>query len=174
MRRFFFLFIGVQLGLFALAQVALVKQYVVLPWTSLLTRACASIVTQFDANAAAMGKVLWNPATGQGVSIEPGCNGVEAYIILVAAIAAFPATWRDRLWGLVLGFAAIQGINVLRVISLFYLGQWSEAAFHLFHTYLWQGLIMLDVLVFWLVWARSSTRRGAQGVVAGIPGTVCA
>lgn len=174
MRRFFFIFLGTQLGLFALVQLTLVKHYLVLPWTSLLTRACASIVTQFDANAAAMGKVLWNPATGQGVSIEPGCNGVEAYIILVAAIAAFPATWRDRLWGLVLGFAAIQGINVLRVISLFYLGQWSEAAFHLFHTYLWQGLIMLDVLVFWLVWARGSARRGAPVTTPGSLRTVAA
>jgi exosortase H (IPTLxxWG-CTERM-specific) len=171
MRRFLPIFFGVQLGLFALVQVALVKQYLVLPWTGLLARTCASIVTLFDANAAAMGKVLWNPATGQGVSIEPGCNGVEAYIILVAAIAAFPSTWRDRLWGLVLGFSAIQGINVLRVISLFYLGQWSEAAFHLFHTYLWQGLIMLDVLVFWLVWARGSARRAALVVAPIMPRT---
>jgi exosortase/archaeosortase family protein len=58
------------------------------------------------------------------------------------------------LWGLVLGFVAVQGLNVVRVISLFYLGQWNDAAFRVFHEYLWQGLIMVDVLVVWLLWVR--------------------
>ncbi len=163
MRRFVWLFFGVQLGLFALAQLSVIRQHLVLPWTYLLADACASLVTLFDVHAAAQGKVLWNPGNGLGVSIEAGCNGVEAYIILIAGVVAYPATWRQRAWGLVLGFAAVQGLNVLRVVSLFYLVQWSERAFYIFHTYLWQGLIMLDVLVFWLLWIRSGTRGGDDG-----------
>ena len=31
------------------------------------------------------------------MSIEAGCNGVEAAIVLIAGIIAFPASWRDRL-----------------------------------------------------------------------------
>ena len=90
-----------------------------------------------------------------GVSIEPGCNGVEACIVLFAAIVAFPASWRHRTWGLALGFLAVQGLNVIRVISLFYLGQWSDTAFRIAHEYMWQGMIMLDVLVVWLIWVRA-------------------
>jgi exosortase H (IPTLxxWG-CTERM-specific) len=102
-----------------------------------------------------MGKVLWNPANGFGISIEPGCNGVEACIVLIAAILAFPTRWPHRIWGLALGFVAVQGLNVLRVISLFYLGQWNTAAFSFAHEYLWQGLIMIDVLVVWLYWIKA-------------------
>lgn len=156
MRRFFLIFIGLQLLLFGIELTTIVQQTFVLPWTALLAKISVLLVTQFDSSVAAAGKVLWNPVTGAGVSIEPGCNGIEACIILFAAIVAFPAPWRHRLLGLVLGFIAVQGLNVIRVISLFYLLQWNEAAFNFAHEFLWQGLIMLDVLVVWLLWVRAN------------------
>src|SRR5690606_23999195 len=152
MLRFFLLFLAIQLSLFGLNMLNWVQQHVVLPWTALLAHICATLVTWFDSTAAAQGKVLWNTATGFGVSIEAGCNGIEACIVLFAAMMAFPATWRHRLVGLAVGFVAVQALNVVRVISLFYLGQWSQAAFDFAHEFLWQGLIMLDVLIVWLLW----------------------
>ena len=89
------------------------------------------------------------------MSIESGCNGVEATIVLVAAILAFPAPWKNRLVGLAVGIAAVQGLNVIRVISLFYLGQWDIDVFEWAHLYVWQALIMLDVLIVWLIWVRT-------------------
>lgn len=163
MRRFLLIFLGLQLLLFGIELLRPVQEHVVLPWTTLLARACVKLVTLFDVNATSAGKVLWNPATGFGVSIEPGCNGVEACISLVAAIIAFPATWRHKLWGAGLGFVAVQGLNVVRVVSLFYLGQWNDTAFRVFHEYLWQGLIMVDVLVVWLVWVRMSPEDLGRG-----------
>ena len=156
MRRFFLIFLSLQLFLFGIELLQPIQLHWVLPWTAVLAKLCVLLVTQFDANAAALGKVLWNPATGFGVSIEPGCNGIEACIILFAAIVAFPATWRHRAWGLGLGFIAVQALNIVRIISLFYLGQWDETAFKIAHEYLWQGLIMLDVLVVWLLWVRAN------------------
>lgn len=163
MRRFFLTFLALQIVLFGLELLQPVQQHLVLPWTALLAKSCVLLVAQFDTNAAALGKVLWNPATGFGVSIEPGCNGIEACIVLFAAIVAFPASWTHRAWGLGLGFVAVQGLNVIRVVSLFYLGQWNETAFKVAHEYLWQGLIMLDVLVVWLLWVRAApaARAGA-------------
>jgi hypothetical protein len=43
---------------------------------------------------------------------------------------------------------------VLRVISLFYLGRWNRDVFEWAHLYVWQALIMLDVLIVWVVWVR--------------------
>ena len=160
MLRFFLIFLGSQLLLFGVELMQPVQQHVVLPWTAFLAKLCVMLVTLFDANAAAMGKVLWNPTTGFGVSIEPGCNGIEACIVLFAAVVAFPTDWRHKVWGLLLGFLAVQGLNVVRVISLFYLGQWNDTAFRVAHEYLWQGLIMLDVLIVWLLWVRRASPRG--------------
>ncbi len=158
MLRFFLIFLAWQMSLFGLNMLGWVQQHLVLPWTALLARVCAHLVLWFDTTAAAAGKVLWNTVTGFGVSIEPGCNGIEACIVLFAAIMAYPASWRHRLIGIVAGFAAVQGVNVLRVISLFYLGQWRTDVFNFAHEYLWQGLIMLDVLVVWLLWVRVVVR----------------
>lgn len=44
-------------------------------------------------------------------------------------------------------------------ISLYYLGQWGMEAFEFAHLYLWQALIMLDVLVVWLLWMRLVARQ---------------
>ncbi|GAA4425469.1 exosortase H [Acidovorax lacteus] len=162
MLRFFITFIALQLTLFGLNMLNWVQQHIVLPWTALLARMCVELVTLFDKTAAASGKVLWNTQTGFGVSIEPGCNGIEACIVLFAAVMAFPATWRHKLVGLVVGFVAVQALNIVRVISLFYLGQWSTPVFNFAHEYLWQALIMLDVLIVWLLWVRAGNKGGAD------------
>ena len=158
MARFFLTFLALQLTLFGVNMLGVVQQHVVLPWTMLLARMCAGLVTWFDSTTAAAGKVLWNTVTGFGVSIEPGCNGIEACIVLFAAVMAFPSSWRHKLIGLALGFLAVQGLNVVRVISLFYLGQWNTQVFNFAHEYLWQALIMLDVLVVWLLWVRAGSK----------------
>ena len=64
--------------------------------------------------------------------------------------------------GMTLGFAAVQAVNLLRIISLYYLGQWNLPVFEFAHLYLWQALIMLDVLVVWLLWIRWTARRTAE------------
>lgn len=99
MLRFFLTFIVLQLTLFGINMLGVVQQHVVLPWTALLARGCAALVTLFDASAAAAGKVLWNTVSGFGVSIEPGCNGIEACIVLFAAVIAFPSTCGISWWG---------------------------------------------------------------------------
>jgi exosortase H (IPTLxxWG-CTERM-specific) len=142
-----------------------VQTYLVLPWTQVLTTISAALVMPFDVNVISYGKVLQNTVTGQGVSVEAGCNGVEACLILTAAILAYPASWRLRLWGLLLGFLAVQGLNVLRVISLFYLVGVNQELFKFAHLYLWQALIMLDVLVVWLLWIRQVAKQEARHTV---------
>ena len=162
MGRFLLIFVAVLVALFGLELTAPVQQHVVLPWTELLARVCVGLVSLFDSSVASHGKVLWNTVSGFGVSIEPGCNGVEAFVVLSASILAFPSGWMSKLVGLALGFLAIQMLNVVRVISLFYLGQWNAAAFDFAHTYLWQALIMVDVLAVWLLWLRSIQRNVGQ------------
>ena len=162
MLRFFLLFLALQMGLFGINMLGVVQQHVILPWTALLARMCVTLVTLFDGTAAAAGKELWNTATGFGVSIEPGCNGVEACIVLFAAVLAFPATWRHKLIGLTVGLLAVQALNIVRVISLFYLGQWNTQVFNFAHEYLWQALIMLDVLIVWLLWVRAGSKTQAN------------
>jgi exosortase H (IPTLxxWG-CTERM-specific) len=158
MIRFFILFLVLQAGLFGLELTPWAQEWFVVPWTNCLAAISAGIVKIFDSDVLAQGKVLQSVSNGFAVSIEAGCNGVEATIVLVAAILAFPATWKHKLIGLVVGIVAVQGLNIVRVISLFYLGQWNFNAFEWAHLYVWQALIMLDVMVVWLLWVRTLPR----------------
>ena len=154
MLRFFLFFIIIQVSLFGIELLHPVQAALVTPWTATLARLSAGLLQWFDADVHSYGVVIQSLKNGFGVSIQSGCNGVEACIILIAAMLAFPAPWKHKLIGIAMGIVAVQAVNVLRVISLFYLGQWNMAVFEFAHLYLWQALIMLDVLVVWLVWVR--------------------
>lgn len=154
MARFIAIFIAVLVTLFTLEMLTPVQEHVVLPFTSLLAHLSAALIVPFDNTVAASGKVLQFTDTGFAVSIESGCNGIEATIVLIAAVIAFPAGWRARLCAIVLGFFAIQLMNLLRIISLFYLGNWNTEIFTWIHLYLWPVLIMLDVLLVFIIYLR--------------------
>jgi exosortase H (IPTLxxWG-CTERM-specific) len=168
MLRFITLFLIYLFVLFALELLQPVDRWVILPFTAAIAKVAVGIVGVFDAHAIAYGKVLQSTTNGFAISIERGCNGVEAVIILVSAMLAFPAPWKHRLIGIGLGFLAIQALNLVRIISLFYLGQWSQTWFDWFHLYLWQALIVLDALVAFLIWLRylPRTERAAPAVAA--------
>ena len=166
MVRFFVGFLVLQAVLFGAELTPWAQHWFVTPWTNALAAISADIVKLFDSQVFAEGKILQSLRNGFAVSIEAGCNGVEATIVLVAAMLAFPASWQRKLVGLAAGIVAVQGLNVIRVISLFYLGQWSEPAFEFAHQYVWQALIMLDVLIIWLLWVRTLPRATAPAVPA--------
>src|SRR5215471_3930928 len=154
MLRFIVLFLIYLFALFALELLQPVDEHVILPFTAGIAKVSVWLVGLFDPHAVAYGKVLESTKNGFAISIERGCNGVEAVIILVSAMLAFPAPWKNRLVGIALGFVAIQALNLVRIISLFYLGQWNQTWFDWFHLYLWQALIVLDALVAFLIWLR--------------------
>jgi exosortase H (IPTLxxWG-CTERM-specific) len=165
MLRFLLVFPALLGALFVAELTPPVQQALVLPWTEALAHMCAAAVTFFDGHASASGRVLASTSNGFAISIESGCNGVEAGLILIAAIAAFRAPWRAKVTGIAFGLVTVQALNIVRVVSLFYLGQWSPRAFEWAHLYLWQALIMLDVLVVWLLWLRWISAPGASPAV---------
>ena len=147
-------FIGVLVVLFSLELLGPVREYFVLPFTALIASVSAWVTHLFDPAVQSHGIILQNVTNGIAVSIEPGCNGVEAMICLTAAIVAFPASWKHKLYGLLCGFLAIQALNGVRIISLFYLLQWDKEWFEWAHLYLWQALIILDALIVFIIWVR--------------------
>jgi exosortase H (IPTLxxWG-CTERM-specific) len=158
-QRFIIVFLSVLIGLFTLEMQSGVQEHVIEPFTAILAKISAAIILPFDSSVLAYGKVLQFGDTGFAVSIEAGCNGVEATIVLIAAVLAFPAPWKARGVAIAVGFLAIQALNILRIITLFYLGNWNLDFFTWVHLYLWPALIMLDVLVVFVVYLRYLSRR---------------
>lgn len=147
-------FILVLLTLFTLELLDPVQGWVIQPFTQGLAAVSAFLVQAFDSTATSEGIILRSLSNDVAVAIQPGCNGVEAMICLTAAILAYRATWIERFIGLLIGYLAIQAMNITRIISLFYLLQWNQQWFEWFHLYVWQALIFLDVLIAFVLWIR--------------------
>ena len=163
--RFILIFSLVLLGLFGLELQPAVQAHLIEPFTGWLAAVSAALISPFDPAVVSHGRVIEHTSAQFAVSIEAGCNGVEAAIVLIAAVVAYPARWRQKIVAIGLGFAAIQVMNIARIISLFYLGQWDLGAFTWTHLYLWPVLIMLDVLVVFVLYLRYL----AAGTVAPAP-----
>ncbi len=176
MIRFFVIFVLLLVSLFTIEVLKPVQEHVILPFTASIAWISVNLIELFDDGVVSAGKVIRDLQSGFAVSIEPGCNGVEALIILFAAMFAFPAPLKNKLIGFGIGFIAIQALNLIRIISLFYMGQWNMTWFNWFHLYLWQALIILDALVVWLIWlrtlpppSRGGPPEGGSGAAAAVP-----
>lgn len=171
MLRFSTLFLTIIIGLFLLEIYEPVRQAVILPFTGMIASVSSWLIQLFDQDVIANGDVIRDLVSGYAIQIAPGCNGVEAMIILLAAIVAFPSPLLYKFKGLFWGFLAIQSLNLVRIISLFYLLQWDQNWFEFFHLYLWQALIILDALVVWLIWLRylpKITQSESEGTSDGL------
>jgi exosortase H (IPTLxxWG-CTERM-specific) len=156
--RFLVVFIALVLGLLAAELTPPVQRWLVQPWTGFVAAGSAMLIALVDPHVVSVGNILQSTRNGFAVSIQAGCNGIEAAIVLLAAMVAFPAPWKHRLVGMLAGLAAVQALNIVRVVSLYYLGQWNMDVFEWTHLYLWQALIMLDVLLVGLFWMRTLPR----------------
>jgi exosortase H (IPTLxxWG-CTERM-specific) len=157
MRRFLVLFPVCLLSGFGLLQVAFVHAGVE-RFTLGLVKVCAALIHAFGGQALVSGAILQSPANGFAVQVEDGCNAVNVTILLWAAILTYPAPWLQKVKGLAAGALILHSVNLLRVISLYYLGQYSRAWFDFAHMYLWESLLVLDTLVIFWLWA-SVVRR---------------
>jgi exosortase/archaeosortase family protein len=63
-----------------------------------------------------------------------------------------------KFWGLLAGSIVIHAINIVRFISLFYIGQYSASWFDFAHSYLWESLLILDTMVVFWVWVNHVLR----------------
>ena len=137
-----------------------VNDAVIVPFTSAIARVSAAILNVLGEQVTVHGTIR---SSRFAVAIENGCNGVETALLFGAAVLAFPAPWKRRLLGLLLGFVAIQIINLVRVVSLFLVGVHRPALFGTSHTILWQSIVVLCGVILFLPLGRARAARRREG-----------
>lgn len=135
-----------------------VNDRVIVPFTTAIANWSGALLNVIGEGVTVTGTTIRSPRFA--VNINNGCNGVEAMLILLASIVAFPATLRARVTGLLLGALAVQILNAVRIVSLYLLGAYQPRLFEIFHTAVWQIAIILAAIGFFLVWsARVAPNR---------------
>jgi len=91
-------------------------------------------------------------APGISLSIAKGCEGIETMILVIAALAAYFMPARRKLEGIAAGIALIYVVNLVRIISLYYIFRYRPAWFDFAHLYFWQVVIIFIGVAFFLFW----------------------
>jgi exosortase/archaeosortase family protein len=95
------------------------------------------------------------------VTIQRGCDAIEPSALFASAVIAFPAAWRRRLAGAVAGVGLLLGLNLVRIVTLYYTGVFKPEAFETMHLDVWQPAFIFLALLLWILWALWATRRPA-------------
>lgn len=114
------------------------------------------------------GTVVYDARTF-GFEISLGCTGLVPAAMFATAIAAYPATARHRLHGILVGVPLLLLVNLARLVHLFIVGIRWPSWFAVMHHVIWESAMVLAVIGFWSAWAvwadapRSGTPPRSQG-----------
>ncbi|MEO8218543.1 MAG: exosortase H [Acidobacteriota bacterium] len=149
--RFLLKFFVAIVLLYVFIAVKPVNDAVIVPFTAWLSDISASVLRIGGEEARVNGTVI--RTSGFAVDVRNGCNGVEAAILLVSAILAFPSAPGPKLLGIVGGFLLLETINILRIVSLVWLGAHHPQVFQMFHVAVWQTVIIVVSVAIFLLWS---------------------
>jgi exosortase H (IPTLxxWG-CTERM-specific) len=137
-----------------------VDTYAVRPLSAGIASAAGVVLRAVREPVVVKGTIITAPCFS--VDIQNGCNGLEATLFLIAAVLAFPATSRQRVVASVLGVLLIQGVNLVRVTTLFLIGCHRPQWFQSFHLAIWQTIVFAVAVLFFAAWSGRTAAADAR------------
>jgi len=124
----------------------------------------AGILNLFGEGAAIVGNTVQTERFG--ITVVTACTGLFLTGIFAAAVILFPTNWRAKTLGLGLGVGGIFLLNVIRLVSLYYIGVYLPTILETAHLLVWQSVLIAAAVILWLVWAgtwgRTSRREATR------------
>ena len=96
------------------------------------------------------------------VNIVAECTAVGPLVLFMGAVVAYPSTMKSKGMGILLGVVVLTGVNVIRIMSLFWIGDNYRQYLDVAHLLVWQSVIILLAIVLWLFWV--DRMAGARNV----------
>jgi exosortase/archaeosortase family protein len=91
------------------------------------------------------------------ITVLPTCGSIPVIWIFCSAIIAFPASWKQRITGTILGACAIYALNIIRIVSLYLVGVHASDYMQFVHESLWAipfNLLSFALIIGWALWTR--------------------
>lgn len=131
-------------------------------------RASAAVLRLLGENAVADGPRV---VARFSVEIRHGCDAILPAGLFAMAVTAFPVRAWLKLQGMAVGVVFIIGLNLVRIISLYYAGVYWPAQFETIHIDVWQPAFIFFALLLWMLWAVWATRpQPIAGATTNGPG----
>lgn len=95
------------------------------------------------------------------IQIVSECSAITPVMVFAAAVIAFPAPILYKLQGLLFGAVTLYTINLVRVVSLYYIAKHAPSQLEFVHLVVWQALIVVIAIGLWALWAGHHAFRRA-------------
>ena len=86
------------------------------------------------------------------LSLDWGCEGIEAILLIAAAICAFPINIKGKLLGFLTGSLLLCICNLGRIVAIYYTLKYRPGLFDLMHVLIGQTFIILIAVLFFVFW----------------------
>lgn len=150
--RFLILFLAILGVSFFVIALNFVNNAFVVPYTTFVAKMSGVALALLGEDITVRGVVLSSPRFA--VTIYNGCNGLVTSLIFISGVLAFPASLSSKAIGVVGGLLSIQLINLIRIVSLFYIGIYLPQYFSQSHIFIWQSIVIVAGVALWVIWAN--------------------
>jgi archaeosortase B (VPXXXP-CTERM-specific) len=80
------------------------------------------------------------------------CTAVVPIVILLCALIAYPSRLTYKLACAAIGIPVLFALNLVRLVTLYYIGVFIPDFFEIAHFFIWQSVMILAVVAIWLLW----------------------
>ena len=91
-------------------------------------------------------------AARYAITVRRGCDAIEPSWFFCAALLAFPARLGRKVLGILMGAILLQILNLVRIVSLFYVGLYHPIFFDAAHVEIWPAVFIVVTISFWIGW----------------------
>jgi exosortase family protein XrtM len=159
----FLAYFGVMMGAFEATRGTAIEAFAVeglflMPTSSIINTATPAEAVRVE------GRALRSPRVN--LRIIRGCEGVETVLMLVAAVLAFPATWRRRFTGVLVGGSLAYGLSLARILLLYYGLRYSHATYAAVHGLIAPLLPIAFIGLYFSAWSANDGRRSVAADTA--------
>lgn len=152
--RFSVVFVGIVVALSAVALFDGRSYEGAAAWflCSRLATLVAAIMQSFHADVVATGNEIHYGTFS--CRVIPECTGIDLIGLFVAAVGAFPSSWKSKVIGLALGLPTLFALNLIRMVALVHVGSRWPSALDVAHLYVAPLIVLTATLTLWLMWAE--------------------
>ena len=128
------------------------------PVQEFMASAVTAGANALGANASVTGSII--KLDRAALEINHECTGIFVLLVYATFVTAYPASWRQRAYGIATGFVVLTTVNIARLIVLTSIADRYPGWFAYFHEYFFQGLFIALLAFLASIWTEQ-VRRAA-------------
>jgi exosortase/archaeosortase family protein len=88
------------------------------------------------------------------VNVGTGGNALELFVLFLGFILIFEGSWKAKIWFIPLGVIIIHLLNVVRILSLIFIGTVSKSLLEFNHKYTFTIIMYVITFIGWMIWVK--------------------